>query len=137
MTIVVGVDGSRMSAKALSWAADEARFRANTVRVVVLSASSLPFVSPAPLLPIQALSQKASEIPRGVQQLIEDVFNEVPYESVAVDVLPSGRLLLRHVEDAELLVLGLRRVARLETMVMLRRWNSTRSANKRCPMVVF
>jgi hypothetical protein len=43
----------------------------------------------------------------------------------------------RHFEEAELLVVGLRRVACLEIIFVLRRWNSARNAEDRCPLIVF
>jgi nucleotide-binding universal stress UspA family protein len=110
VTIVVGVDGSAGSRRALAWALDEARLRKATLRVV--HAWGMPYgpaaVGHAPL-PEPTLYEAAH---RGAEHALGEALagidaRGVTVESVLVEAVPAAGL-LHASADADLLVVGTR-----------------------------
>jgi nucleotide-binding universal stress UspA family protein len=109
-TIVVGVDGSEGSLRALRWAADEAKLRDATLHVV--TAWQYPVFSTMPafgvLPPTEEMSKGAEDALR--QLLAEEGLTGRDDITVLESVVQgsSAAALLEAAADAELLVLGSR-----------------------------
>lgn len=108
--IVVGVDGSRESERALRWAVDEARLRG----------SELELVQAAPragmLDAVTSLSSRA-ELEEGAEHLLERVLEEVVLPRLDTDDIvvhrtvrsgPAAEVLCEAARGADLLVVGAR-----------------------------
>jgi nucleotide-binding universal stress UspA family protein len=113
--IVVGVDGSEPSREALRWAFDEAKLRRTSLRVLHVwlpppppPPAFEPGVVPVPLPQELEAWREAAE--RFLPRLVDEVLPEregVEVELVAEEGFPA-RELVRHSEQAELLVVGSR-----------------------------
>lgn len=107
-TIVVGVDGSGCSRKALQWATDEAALRGadllviHTWQIPVMAGSEMVYVAPP------NREAMRSDVRLGVQTLVDEI--GVAARGVAYKIeLPEGRAgaeLVRLATGAELLVVG-------------------------------
>lgn len=107
-TIVVGVDGSEASVKALRWAIEEARLRGATVRAV--HAWSYPRVSTyheaAHALAAPLAEQAETILDRVVQEAAEGE-HDVEIQRVTVEG-PAAAALVEASSEASLLVIGSR-----------------------------
>jgi len=106
--IVVGVDGSEQSSRALAWAVDEARVRG--AHLTVVHAWLPPYVSGYPLAP---LGFDVDLHAKSAQKVLDEAVDAVDTRGVTgVDrVLVAGSAapeLLRAAEGADLLVVGAR-----------------------------
>lgn len=108
--IVVGVDGSESSARALVWAAEEARLRQGLLRVVM--AWQLPAVAlyPAPF-PTDVFADGQAEaeqlLVREIAEVLGSDISALPVERVVVEGAAPVAL-LDQAKDATLLVVGSR-----------------------------
>jgi nucleotide-binding universal stress UspA family protein len=106
--IVVGIDGSKESRRALTWAVREAELRGAHLRVVHAYATPWEYwEAPVPTVPI-------AEVEKAQRKLMEDEVADalvhhhgVSAERVLVNDLPA-RALLEQSKDADLLVVGSR-----------------------------
>lgn len=104
--IVVGVDGSEHSAKALRWAIDEARLRGAAVQAV--HAWSYPFAMGVGVDASELLMKGAES---SAEAVLDHAMERVPKASGVEPVLVMGlaaESLLEAAEGADLLVLGSR-----------------------------
>jgi nucleotide-binding universal stress UspA family protein len=109
-SIVVGIDGSDDSRRALRWALDEARLRHTTLRVV--HAWRMPYAPaiagyvPLPEAPLYDAAKK------GAQHVLDEELSAIEAADVKVEpLLVEGSLvpmLLQAGKDADLLVVGSR-----------------------------
>jgi nucleotide-binding universal stress UspA family protein len=106
--IVVGVDGSDGSGRALAWAIDEARRRGDTT-VEVVHAWEPPVLTGSPVgevppVPVDSAFDDAAHL------LIADALTHVDTTGVTVEQVvvegPSGAALCEHAADAALLVVS-------------------------------
>ena len=107
--IVVGIDGSEPSRRALRWAVEEARLRGAAVEAV--HSWSPPFVGG---YPYTATMFEPAEFERAAAQLLDDVVGstdaaglQAPIERRVVEG-PAARVLVDASKDAALLVVGSR-----------------------------
>lgn len=107
-TIVVGVDGSQCSRKALSWATDEAALRGadllivHTWQIPVMAGSEMVYVAPPNRAAIR------TDVRVGVQTLVDETGVEgrgVPY-TIELAEGRAGAELVRLAATADLLVVG-------------------------------
>ena len=115
--IVVGIDGTEGSVRALRWAAREAEVRGGTVQAITVWA----WDGTGTLAP--AASTPAEERARAEQILtaaVTKVANECPGVSFATDVIEdhAARALTHAARDADLLVLGSHGHSRLHHAVL-------------------
>ena len=109
--IVVGVDGSPESVAALRWAAQEARLRGATLRVVHAWFMPMVFTSGPPLLvlsePRDGLAEEGEKV---LSHALERVAADVEGLTVERSVVEgsAAHCLLRAGEGADLLVVGSR-----------------------------
>lgn len=107
--ITVAVDGSESSAKALRWAAEEARLRHATLRVV--HAWMIPALGSAgTYLPVEVYDQMPKDAAAILDQQVADVLGEQPdieLERQVVEGLPSN-VVLKAAQGAEMVVVGSR-----------------------------
>lgn len=105
--IVVGIDGSDGSARALRWAVDEARLRGADLEVV--HAYSYP-VSAAPVL-IEPM-WSSEELQRAAEEVVEEALAAVDTGGITVhrEVVTGGAaaMLRERAEGADLVVVGAR-----------------------------
>jgi nucleotide-binding universal stress UspA family protein len=117
--IVVGVDGSEASNKALSWALAEARLRGDTV--VALHAWALPYPAPtalpgallAPVEPGMAVEGGMAEaLRKGAEDLLAQAVSRARPAGVTIEQrlveAPAATALIEEAKGAELLVVGSR-----------------------------
>jgi nucleotide-binding universal stress UspA family protein len=117
--IVVGVDGSEASNKALSWALAEARLRGDTV--VALHAWALPYPAPtalpgallAPVEPGMAVEGgMADALRKGAEDLLAHAVSRAGPAGVTIEQrlveAPAATALIEEAKGAELLVVGSR-----------------------------
>jgi nucleotide-binding universal stress UspA family protein len=111
--IVVGVDGSAASKRALSWAFDEARLRGTSLAAIhawtrpIPSAAGFPggLVVPIDESTVEALQESAQEV---LQRVVSEVQTEgVEVEQRVVEGSAAGAL-IEAADGAELLVVGSR-----------------------------
>lgn len=106
--IVVGVDGSPASLRALHWAAAEAARRESGLDVVHA------WLTPYPLGPADVFTDPTPFETRGWEIINRAIASLAPHEHAPFDVRPvlvedhAGKALLRAAESAELLVVGSR-----------------------------
>ena len=104
--IVVGVDGSAPSKQALAWAADEAKRRGSTLRVVMAWDNPnkdmwIPRIRPGADHPLQLIEG-------ALDRLVHEVLGRRPsvaIERVAVEG-PPAKILVAQAKSADLLVVG-------------------------------
>ncbi|MFD5026338.1 universal stress protein [Streptomyces sp. NPDC058373] len=122
--IVAGVDGSPTSRDALIWAAEEARLRAATVRVVCGWEWSSPFNLIGPALEYAAPdadTPSMEELTRAkVEELVTGTLGAQPGVPVEVRVVqgPAARVLVEASEEATLIVVGTRGYGGLKGAVL-------------------
>jgi nucleotide-binding universal stress UspA family protein len=107
--IVVGVDGSEASERALHWAAEEARLRGTTLRVVHTWFEVFvqgPFAAPA-MVEREAVERAGQEVLDKAIASIPDGIPAVAVEAVLVHGSPEVAL-LHEAKDADLVVVGSR-----------------------------
>jgi nucleotide-binding universal stress UspA family protein len=117
-TIVVGVDGSRGSQQALSWAADEARLRGT--RLCAVHAWRLPLTEGAPepnvlghpIFPEQPLEELSTSLTAAGARILEEALAGIDVSGLEIerDVVEAApaRALLAAAQAADLLVVGSR-----------------------------
>ncbi|MDX1620490.1 MAG: universal stress protein [Nitriliruptorales bacterium] len=109
--IVVGVDGSPPSLRALRWAWDEARLHDAHLEAVSVYRATAPILVGAPLVP-QASGPSSSQLHESARRDLDDALElAVPKpEDVERTVLegPASARLLDRAHDADLLVVGSR-----------------------------
>ncbi|MGW4458021.1 universal stress protein [Streptomyces albidoflavus] len=112
--IVAGVDGSPTSREALRWAAEEARLRTATLRVVCGWEWSSPFNLIGPALEYAAPdadTPSMEELTRAkAEEVVGETLGEEPGVPVEVRVVqgPATRVLVDASEGATLIVVGTR-----------------------------
>ena len=134
--IVVGVDGSAQSARALAWAVEEARVRG--AHLTVVHAWMPAYVAGFPLAPVEV---DPSVYEKAGQQLLDDAVDAVdtsglvaPVERKLVEEGPASAL-LHAAEDADLVVVGTRGVGGFVGLLVGS--VATQVAHhSRCPVVV-
>lgn len=110
-TIVVGVDGSEESKRALRWALDEARLRSSDVHVVHAwmwaAATFTGFGVPVATETIESMGRAAEDL---IHSLVAEVVGPDPGVEVTTTVVEGAAApcLIDAAEDAELLVVGSR-----------------------------
>jgi nucleotide-binding universal stress UspA family protein len=115
--IVVGVDGSETADKALRWAADEARLRGASLRV--MHAWTVPLVLARPSEdafgipePVESLLEVRTALQREATTVLERALEDVASAGVEVEAQAiegkAARILIEAAADAELLVIGSR-----------------------------
>ena len=104
--IVVGVDGSDDSRKALAWAADEARLRGRPLRVVMAWSYLMPEGpdGPEPFQP----DYSAADANRALKEVVEEVLGEDPGVELVLEATCAlaAKALIERSKDASLLVVG-------------------------------
>ncbi|HLI53683.1 MAG TPA: universal stress protein [Acidimicrobiales bacterium] len=107
--VVVGVDGSESSSAALRWAADEARLRGATLKVV--EAWHIPSVGYGAYVAIpEGFEDWAKEAAASLEEQLAEVLGDEPGVTVVREVVegPAAKVILDAAEGAELLVVGSR-----------------------------
>jgi nucleotide-binding universal stress UspA family protein len=107
--IVVGIDGSLPSSRALKWAAEEARFRHGDLRVV--RAWSLPIYSVGFIgMPDGAFTDASKLAVQDVDDQIAAVLGEEPDPPIerVIEFGQSARVILDAAKGADLVVVGSR-----------------------------
>ncbi|HLI16526.1 MAG TPA: universal stress protein [Acidimicrobiales bacterium] len=106
--VVVGVDGSEPSSRALAFAAEEARLRGASLRVVY--AWSLPALSTTAYLPPEAFEGVAEDAERLVRRQVAEVLGDEPDVPVDYEIEsgPPANVILGAAKDALLVVVGSR-----------------------------
>ena len=110
--IVVGVDGSEESKRALGWAADEARLR--DARLVAVLAWTPAVVAPGPWPAIEVPMPDPDELETGMTAALSSAVDEVlgPERDIEVEQRvvrgSAAPMLVEAARDAELLVVGSR-----------------------------
>jgi nucleotide-binding universal stress UspA family protein len=122
-TIVVGVDGSDESKRALRWAVEEAALRRADLKVVHAYEYKVPWHAFAAVeegmnveqmqLYQEGLQQEATEVRQQAEAFVEDVVREVDHEGVKVQTLAlpdrhPADALVEQSEGADMLVVGSR-----------------------------
>ena len=112
--IVVGVDGSEQSRRALAWALEEARLRKWVVNAV--HAYTIPPLllspEPGPLAQAPPDPELFQRLEEAAERLLEQALDEANTEGVDVErrvvSAPAAEALLQAARDADLLVVGTR-----------------------------
>ena len=117
--IVVGVDGSEASRRALAWALEEAALRGASVEAV--HAWRVPSLAALSLVPVVDFSHRGREVlDRAVRDVIDaaaDRLRAVPLSAVLRDG-PVQQALCQVAEGADLLVVGTRGRGAFEGLVL-------------------
>ena len=104
--IVVGVDGSDDSRKALAWAADAARLRGRPLRVVMAWSYLMPEGpdGPEPFQP----DYSAADASRALKNVVDEVLGEDPGVELVLEATCAlaAKALIERSKDASLLVVG-------------------------------
>jgi nucleotide-binding universal stress UspA family protein len=106
--VVVGVDGSRSSKEALAWAAEEARLRGATLRLVhAWHVPATAYMAYAVPLDAAALEKAASEL---LEEVARDVLGEQPDVPTVHEVVegPPVEVIVEASKAAALVVVGSR-----------------------------
>lgn len=134
-TIVVGVDGSEASLRALRWAVEEAGLRG--VRVLAVHAWLYPHVelgySDVPL-GYEELRRDAGETLETAVEAVADTASGVTIESRVVEGIPADEL-ISAAEGAEMLVLGSRGLGGFAGL-LLGSVGQQCAHHARCPVVI-
>jgi nucleotide-binding universal stress UspA family protein len=106
-TIVVGVDGSEESKKALRWAVEEARLR--NARVVAIRAWVYPALAAGGLIPVdgELVESLAAAEQEALAKAVAEVEGAEGVEQVVVEDAPAHAL-VEAARGADLLVVGSR-----------------------------
>jgi nucleotide-binding universal stress UspA family protein len=106
--VVVGVDGSDPSSVALAWAAEEARIRGATLKVV--HAWHVPSVAYAGPAPVVDQSQWIEESQGILDEQVRKVLGDEPAVDVVTELWegPSAQAVIDAAKDADMLVVGSR-----------------------------
>lgn len=115
--VVVGVDGSESSLRALRWAAREAQARGGTVQAItVWTWDGTGSLAPTATSPLEE-RERAEEI---LEKAVASVADESPGVSIAADVIEDhpARALTQAARDADLLVIGSHGHSRLHHAVL-------------------
>jgi nucleotide-binding universal stress UspA family protein len=134
--IVVGVDGSPVSAEALRWAAGQARLTAGTLRVV--HAWSPPAIATVGIPPLRfdwsELREQAQAFPG---RFAREVLGDDPGVAIVTVAKTGGeaQVLVDESEHADLLVVGSRGAGGLRGMVLGSVGHHC-AAHAHCPVVV-
>jgi nucleotide-binding universal stress UspA family protein len=115
--MVVGVDGSDGSLRALRWAVHEAHTRGGTVQAVMTYDWAGTEAAVLAGLNSEAERRRAEDI---VAEAVAEIRRECPYVPIAAEVLlgSPGRRLTEAARDADLLVVGSRGHGRLRQAVL-------------------
>jgi nucleotide-binding universal stress UspA family protein len=108
--IVVGIDGSEGSLRALSWAGREARLRGATLEVVAVWTYPIPVLlfPAAPAFPeVETLANETHDLIDGALDKVAEDVAGVSIERRAIEG-SAPAVLLDRAKDADLLVLGSR-----------------------------
>jgi nucleotide-binding universal stress UspA family protein len=128
--VVVGVDGSESARAALAFAAEEARLRGATLRVVHAWMLPLADVAPDPFLlefpsaPAPDLEALTAALEADARRLLDDEVERVlgPAPGIPVEKIPvdgaAAAVLVDSAGDADLLVVGSRGHGRLRGMLL-------------------
>lgn len=117
--IVVGVDGSEGSRRAVRWAADEARLRDATLELV--------YVFEPPYVPerlssgvyVEELHQNAqADAERALAQVKPEAGDDVRVETVALPGTSPAHALVEFSQEADMLVVGARGVGPFKRLVL-------------------
>jgi nucleotide-binding universal stress UspA family protein len=109
-TVLVGVDGSRGSRKALTWAAAEAAEHGADLVVLRVWEHRLPPPAGNPAVPTEGVSDDGTEASEELVQIIKEELGDDP-PVVAQPVVKQGRaaeVLIEQSAGADLLVVGTR-----------------------------
>jgi nucleotide-binding universal stress UspA family protein len=106
--VVVGVDGSPASSKALAFAAEEAAMRQATLKVV--EAWSIPALAEWVYLPPDTYDDIPGEVASSLDAQVAEVLGASPSIEIekVVEEGPSAQVLIEAAKGAELLVVGSR-----------------------------
>lgn len=106
--VVVGVDGSPASSRALTFAAEEARMRGASLRVV--EAWSFPVFTAGTYVPAGAYEDFPEETSAALESQVSEVLGEHPDLGVErlVGEGPAAQVILEACKGAELVVVGSR-----------------------------
>ena len=105
--IVVGVDGSERSRRALQWAVDEARLHG--ARIEAVHAWTYPYVGAMPITPVVI---DLEQVERDARQVLDQAMGEIDTAGVTVEPVlvhaGAAHALVEQAEGADLLVVGSR-----------------------------
>lgn len=106
--VVVGVDGSPQSSRALAFAADEAQMRAATLKVV--EAWSFPTFAAGVYVPAGAYEDFPEEVASALDAQVAEVLGDPPRVRVEklVEEGPTAQVIMDAAKGAELVVVGSR-----------------------------
>ncbi len=133
-TIVVGIDGSPHAARALLWAAEEAKLRGATLRVV----HSWTF--PAVSIPLGAVDELPHvDVERAAQQVLDEAVEGLGSTGITVErqirnELPA-QALIDESARADLLVVGARGVGGFKGL-LLGSVSQQCATHAHCPVVI-
>lgn len=143
--IVVGIDGSTVSEKALLWAANQAQLCNAQLRVVLVRPHPIPItaMAPQPIWPWPVIHQRdEEEVAVTIKMLSRIVFSTIPEEpdvDVVIEVIdgPTGSSLIDVATDvdAQLLVVGRRGIGGFKRL-LLGSVSEEVSTYAPCPVVV-
>ena len=144
--IVVGVDGSRESARALNWAVEEAKLRgASVLALHAYDDGSAMVTSPAVPGPVPDPAVSAdvqAHARRGASERLEEAIRLAGVEDSTVVISRNAiahpnpaQALVEHSEDAEMLVLGSRGLGGFRGLV-LGSVSQKCAQLARCPLVI-
>lgn len=109
-TVVVGVDGSKDSGRALAWAAGEAALRGVPLRIVFglhMPVAGVPFSGAATLPPSAELEKRVQAILDAAARLAREAQPDIETETAVIRKPPADAL-LKESEAAGLVVVGTR-----------------------------
>jgi nucleotide-binding universal stress UspA family protein len=136
--IIVGVDGSPHSRRALKWAVSEAAARHAPLTVLTVQQAAAGYWGPVPYAGDPGLTEQAlKEVQKETDDVLEEVDAGSPPPSVtvrAVNGLPAEELLAA-AEDADLLVVGARGAGGFKRL-LLGSVSTHVTHHARCPVVV-
>lgn len=108
--IVVGLDGSEHSERAVRWAAEEARAHGHTLQVVTAFAPPDVVGVPGARFPVEPKEQTEARAREHQQEWLQNALGEDPDVEIQPEVRmgPAAEQLLAAADGAELLVVGSR-----------------------------